>query len=842
MSDYKRIHRKSGKDSFGYSSTPAKNPLKTRGFGKGMQARSAELPTTNLLQTRPAKPPTPQPTPLQETPDLDVQLKQAEGFGYNGLDVPTFAAGATPPPTNPSLMVMAKLVNDIKAAPIEETSETQTIQREEMSQEDESELTSSPVNESEGSNIEPLSTGKEELGESESSGKSETPHTLPIQAKLTIGEANDPYEQEADRVAAQVVQRIHAPETKTGGEGQVQRQEMGEDEEVKRKSVGESIQRVEISQLNAKSDSGNSAEASAELEGAIEGARGGGQPLDESVKEPMEREFGADFSGVRVHTDTQADELNQAIQAKAFTTGQDVFFREGAYDPGSQGGQDLLAHELTHVVQQKGLIEEGEKEGVEGDKERSQEGIQKSLTTKGEALAGIQRCKIVYQSSQNTTEEWESQVLKYLDFSDIDEKRQTALLTALRNKLSDQGLTMREIDDIKNAIIRVSNKGPIDKNEITQSKSVRYRDESEDESGEESDSEGSSQQEDTEMKEVDQPQPIGSESQDKDTMEVDQLEKGEEETGSQWQIAPPGKRVGEEIMTYDAAQEKVENLKRGLGYAAAMNSEVQANAYIEAMKDITSETLQKENALKQFVQRYKKIPEKNLNTDTASKVLNLFKWILPIQREQVKGIDGKQGLLQTLKMLLEEALSVLEVEAKGSQDSPLPRIPLIKMEQTKEINNLKLGVKSAIRTSYWGALYSGEKSTAQIYIDDLNKNLSPTRFISGHLVADTIGGKDDARNYTPITEKFNTSNEGMAKPENLARNKLKDRKVIEYETTVEYGNETKTTIEAILPTSMEITIKEMVLKQNGDSQNIEDWEPQQQGDTLKPQIQNQLLL
>ncbi len=356
MSDSMRIRRQIGKDTSSHSPTPARNPFKTRGFGNGMQARSAELPTTNLLQKRSVRPPTQQSSQPQETPDLDVQLKQAEQFGYDGLDVPTFAPQAASLPTNPSLMVMAKLVNDIKAAPIEETSENQTVQREEMSQEDESELTSSPLNESEASNIEPLSTGKEELGESESSGNSETPHTLPIQAKLTIGEANDPYEQEADRVAAQVVQRIHAPETKTGGEGQVQRVEMGEDEEVKRKSVGESIQRVELSQLNAKSDSGNSSEASAELEGAIEGARGGGQPLDESVKEPMEREFGADFSGVRVHTDAKSDELNQSIQAKAFTTGQDVFFREGAYEPGSRGGQELLAHELTHVVQQKGEV------------------------------------------------------------------------------------------------------------------------------------------------------------------------------------------------------------------------------------------------------------------------------------------------------------------------------------------------------------------------------------------------------------------------------------------------------------------------------------------------------
>jgi hypothetical protein len=66
----------------------------------------------------------------------------------------------------------------------------------------------------------------------------------------------------------------------------------------------------------------------------------------------MGKAMGADFSGVRVHTDSQSDELNQSIQAKAFTTGQDVFFRRGAYDPGSRGGQELIAHELTHVVQQ----------------------------------------------------------------------------------------------------------------------------------------------------------------------------------------------------------------------------------------------------------------------------------------------------------------------------------------------------------------------------------------------------------------------------------------------------------------------------------------------------------
>ena len=57
---------------------------------------------------------------------------------------------------------------------------------------------------------------------------------------------------------------------------------------------------------------------------------------------------------MRVHTGPRADSLNHTLQAKAFTTGQDIFFRQGAYNPASSGGQELLAHELTHVVQQNG--------------------------------------------------------------------------------------------------------------------------------------------------------------------------------------------------------------------------------------------------------------------------------------------------------------------------------------------------------------------------------------------------------------------------------------------------------------------------------------------------------
>src|SRR5262249_16056441 len=64
-----------------------------------------------------------------------------------------------------------------------------------------------------------------------------------------------------------------------------------------------------------------------------------------------------DFSGVRIHTGAESHSLNRAVNAIAFTTGQDIFFRDGAYNPHDSGGRELLAHELTHVVQQGGATQ-----------------------------------------------------------------------------------------------------------------------------------------------------------------------------------------------------------------------------------------------------------------------------------------------------------------------------------------------------------------------------------------------------------------------------------------------------------------------------------------------------
>jgi hypothetical protein len=176
-----------------------------------------------------------------------------------------------------------------------------------------------------------------------------------IQTKLTIGEPGDKYEQEADRVAAQVVHQINAPVPSQPEQSQsIQREAMPSEDELQMKAITQ-LQRSEAGMT-----------ATPDLETSIQQARGSGQSLADNIRQPMEQAFGADFSGVKVHTDAQSDQLNQSIQAKAFTTGQDVFFRQGAYEPGSRGGQELIAHELTHVVQQNGAVQrQGELEQKE---------------------------------------------------------------------------------------------------------------------------------------------------------------------------------------------------------------------------------------------------------------------------------------------------------------------------------------------------------------------------------------------------------------------------------------------------------------------------------------------
>jgi hypothetical protein len=80
--------------------------------------------------------------------------------------------------------------------------------------------------------------------------------------------------------------------------------------------------------------------------------RSGGSPLDDGAMNSLGSTLGHDFSKVRVHTSSEAADLNKKLNARAFTTGQDIFFQEGAYTPETSSGKELLVHELTHVVQQ----------------------------------------------------------------------------------------------------------------------------------------------------------------------------------------------------------------------------------------------------------------------------------------------------------------------------------------------------------------------------------------------------------------------------------------------------------------------------------------------------------
>ena len=113
---------------------------------------------------------------------------------------------------------------------------------------------------------------------------------------------------------------------------------------------------------------GDGADGSRDVEASIERTRGGGQALDSAVQAQMGKAFNADFSAVRVHTGTEAGALNQSLNARAFTTGKDIYFRQGEYRPGTSSGRELLAHELTHVVQQNGDEIQTKKDPSPGEK------------------------------------------------------------------------------------------------------------------------------------------------------------------------------------------------------------------------------------------------------------------------------------------------------------------------------------------------------------------------------------------------------------------------------------------------------------------------------------------
>lgn len=146
-----------------------------------------------------------------------------------------------------------------------------------------------------------------------------------LQTKLTVGASNDPLEHEADRVADQMM-RMPAPEVSVAPAAQVSRT---------------------FAEYETHTEGTDTAPASVDRVLASSG-----KPLDPALRQDMEQRFGHDFSRVRVHSGAAAEQSARDVNAHAYTVGRDIVFGVGQFAPATPGGRRLLAHELTHVVQQ----------------------------------------------------------------------------------------------------------------------------------------------------------------------------------------------------------------------------------------------------------------------------------------------------------------------------------------------------------------------------------------------------------------------------------------------------------------------------------------------------------
>ncbi|GAB4206981.1 MAG: hypothetical protein OHK0022_34620 [Roseiflexaceae bacterium] len=169
-----------------------------------------------------------------------------------------------------------------------------------------------------------------------------------VQASLRVNAPGDAFEQEAERMAALVMR------TPTSSDGEVE-------ESITPASAG-GIQRAA---------SGSGLDVSPEVESNIDSMRGGGNPLPASERSFFEHRFGHDFSQIRIHADSRAAETAQSLDARAFTVGTDIAFDAGEYQPGTTSGRELLAHELTHTIQQTGGIATKRIQRKADDEERS---------------------------------------------------------------------------------------------------------------------------------------------------------------------------------------------------------------------------------------------------------------------------------------------------------------------------------------------------------------------------------------------------------------------------------------------------------------------------------------
>mgnify|MGYP000875915458 CR=1 FL=1 len=206
-------------------------------------------------------------------------------------------------------------------------------------------------------------------------GQVQVQHTVPastFQPKLTISQPGDPYEQEAERVADQVMRMPEPVVQRAAEEGEPEQEQQpiaqpteedklvqraaAEDEASEDQQAPVPFEEDQEQLVQPYRDSGQATVATPHAEANIAALRGSGQPLDRDTRAFMEPRFGHNFGHVRVHTGTQAAESARSVNARAYTIGSEVFFGAGQYQPSMDAGRRLLAHELTHVVQQRGSL------------------------------------------------------------------------------------------------------------------------------------------------------------------------------------------------------------------------------------------------------------------------------------------------------------------------------------------------------------------------------------------------------------------------------------------------------------------------------------------------------
>ncbi|HED38291.1 MAG TPA: DUF4157 domain-containing protein, partial [Ignavibacteria bacterium] len=205
-----------------------------------------------------------------------------------------------------------------------------------------------------------------------------------IQTKLSIGKPNDKYEKEADMMADKVMttpanfNKIQKQEKeKEEPQAKIQKQEEEKEkpqaklqlQEEEKKEPQTKIQKQEEkkeepqakiqkqaeeapAQTKIQRQTNTSESASTNLSTSLSNTKGSGETISDSTRTFMEGQFSADFSNVKVHTDRNAIGMNNELGAQAFTYGSDIYFNEGKYNPDTTGGKHLLAHELTHTMQQ----------------------------------------------------------------------------------------------------------------------------------------------------------------------------------------------------------------------------------------------------------------------------------------------------------------------------------------------------------------------------------------------------------------------------------------------------------------------------------------------------------